>query len=80
MLQAMKQMFLTLALAALVAGRADAACYAEYKSKSDNPFQLYYNVAQIDEPCTLASASAQLTRQLAAQGQTLLKVLSVREE
>ncbi|MEB8388191.1 hypothetical protein OO012_13210 [Rhodobacteraceae bacterium KMM 6894] len=76
----MKHILISLAVAALIAGPAHAACYAEYKSKSDNPFQLYYNVAQISGPCTVASASAQLSRQLAAQGQTLLKVLSVREE
>lgn len=76
----MKQILLSMALAALIAGPADAACYAEYKAKSDNPFQLYFNVAQIDGPCTMAAANAQLSRQLAAQGLTLLKVLSVRSQ
>jgi hypothetical protein len=80
MLPGMKQMLIPLALAALIAGPAHAACYAEYKSKTDTPFQLYYSVAQVSGPCTLASARAQLTQRLAAQGQTLLKVLSVREE
>lgn len=73
-------MLIPVALAALIAGPANAACYAEYKAKSDNPFQLYYNVSQIGGPCTVASARAQLAQQLAAQGLTLLKVLSVREE
>lgn len=76
----MKQITLSLALAALIAGPASAACLAEYKAKRDTPFQLFYDVARIDGPCTPANAQAQLTPQLAAQGLTLLKVLSVRAE
>lgn len=75
---------LTLALAALVVslatyGSAQAACFAEYKAKRDTPFALFYEVAQISGPCTVANATAQLRAQLAGQGLTLLKVLSVRE-
>ncbi|MCZ4352636.1 hypothetical protein O4H61_08925 [Roseovarius aestuarii] len=75
----MKQMFLSLALFALMAAPAHAGCVAEYKAKSNNPLQLFYDVAQINGPCTKASASAQLSQQLAARGLTLLKVLSVRQ-
>ncbi len=75
----MKQILLTLALASLIAAPAQAACYAEYKAKSDSPLQLYYDVAQISPPCTMASARAQLAGLLAARGLTLLKVLSVRK-
>lgn len=79
----MRQNILTAALAALLmtgAGSADAACYAEYKAKRDNPFELHYDVAQISGPCTIASARAQLAGLLAAQGLTLLKVLSVSQK
>ena len=62
------------------AGHASAACYAEYKAKRDNPFELHYSVAQISGPCTIASARSQLSGMLAAQGLTLLKVLSVSQQ
>lgn len=62
------------------AGAAKAACFAEYKAKRDNPLELYYDVAQISGPCTVANATAQLSAALAGQGLTLLKVLSVSEQ
>ncbi len=61
------------------AGQALAACTAEYKAKRDNPLELFYDVAQVDGPCTRENAQAQLQAALAAQGLTLLKVLSVSE-
>lgn len=64
----------------LASGGAFAACYAEYKAKRDNPLELIYNVAQLRGPCTLAAARAQLSADLAAQGITLLKVLSVSQD
>ena len=63
----------------LPAAQAQAACTAEYKAKRDNPLELYYDVAQITGPCTVQNAEAQLRAMLAAQGLTLLKVLSVAE-
>ena len=39
---------------------AQAACYADYKAKQDAPLRLHYGVAEISEPCTPASAEAQL--------------------
>lgn len=67
------------ALLVASASTAQAACMAEYKAKRDNPLELYYDVAQISGPCTVANAQAQLQGLLAAQGLTLLKVLSVTE-
>lgn len=69
-----------LALAALVAGAADAACIAEYKAKRDDPLKLFYGTTRISGACTTAAAETQLRGQLGAQGLTLLKVLSVTEE
>lgn len=80
----MKHMLFTLiasvVMTAAHAGAASAACLAEYKAKRDTPFELHYDVARISGPCTRANARAQLQAQLAGQGLTLLKVLSVREE
>lgn len=65
---------------AACAGQASAACMAEFKAKRDNPLKLVYEVVQVNGPCTVASARAQLQSRLASQGLTLLKVLSVKEQ
>ena len=75
----MKQIALTLAILMALALPAHAGCQVEYKAKRDNPLELYYDVAQISGPCTMANARAQLSAQLAASGLTLLKVLSLQE-
>lgn len=54
-----------------------AGCYADYKAKQDNPLRLHYGVAQIKGACDAASARAELSARLAAQGWELLNVLSV---
>lgn len=72
-------MLVSLVTSMLGATGASAACYAEYKAKRDNPLELIYDVAQIGGDCTMASASAELAARLAAQGITLLKVLSVSD-
>lgn len=59
---------------------AEAACFAEFKAKSDNPLALYYDVARIKGPCTVENATAQLQQRLARRGLTLLKVLSVQRD
>lgn len=76
----MKHIRLILSAAWLVAftNPAFAAdCYADYKAKQDSPLRLHYGVAQIDGQCSKASARAQLTQRLGAQGWTLLNVVSV---
>lgn len=75
---AMKQLILILALLAPVAAQAD--CYADYKAKQDNPLRLHYGVAQISEPCNTKTARQELAPRLAAQGWTLLNVVSVFDE
>lgn len=64
----------------LVATTAQAACYADYKAKQDNPLRLHYGVAEINGDCSVDAAERQLTRRLADQGWTLLNVLSVFED
>lgn len=61
----------TLALPAQAAG-----CFADYKAKQDNPLRLHYGVAQINGPCDTASAASELAPRLAAQGWTLLNIVS----
>ncbi|MBD3665641.1 hypothetical protein [Sulfitobacter aestuariivivens] len=76
----MKHITLSL-LAAVLIGLAvpvsAAGCYADYKAKQDNPLRLHYGVAQITGACDAGAARAELARRLAAQGWTLLNVLSV---
>jgi hypothetical protein len=80
MFACMKHMTLAVILAAVSFGTsAQAGCQVEYKAKRDNPLELYYDVAQIDGPCTMAAATATLQSRLAAAGLTLLKVLSVTD-
>lgn len=79
----MRQMLAHAALAAtlcLAPAAASAACLAEFKAKRDNPLELFYDIAPIRGACTRENAAAQLERRLARRGQTLLKVLSVRDE
>ena len=59
---------------------AQAACIVEYKAKRDNPLELFYDVAQVGGDCSMADATARLQKKLAKDGQTLLKVLSVRKK
>jgi hypothetical protein len=67
--------FLTLVL---LASPLRAECYADYKAKQDDPLKLAYGVAQIsDGACgNTGAAEAELAPRLAAQGWTLLQILS----
>ena len=76
----MKQILSSLAFMALISlgpAAAAAQCYADYKAKQDNPLRLHYGVAQINGACDPASAASELAPRLAAQGWTLLNVVSV---
>ncbi|WP_300032748.1 hypothetical protein [uncultured Roseobacter sp.] len=63
---------------AIIAGNAAQAadCYADYKAKQDNPLRLHYGVAEISQ-CSKQGARAELSARLAAQGWTLLNIVSV---
>ena len=69
----------TLALG-LIAGAAQADCYADYKAKQDDPLRLHYGVAQIDGDCNVATATTQISDALAADGWQLLNVLGVFDD
>ena len=69
-------------LAALVglvlATSVQAECYADYKAKQDDPLRLAYGVSQVsDAVCDKPKqAKAELAPRLAADGWTLLKIIS----
>lgn len=82
--RAMRRIFRTLALAATLAalaGPLQAACFADYKAKMDDPLRLHYGVIEIpDEACTVATAFGVIAPRVAAGGWELLEVMSVFDE
>lgn len=76
---------LTLILALLLASPVSAACYADYKAKTDNPLRLHYGVIEVPESaCRQSAGPAALKKQLAARlashGWQLLNVVSVFDD
>ncbi|MEM9755243.1 MAG: hypothetical protein AAF914_04580 [Pseudomonadota bacterium] len=66
---------------ALIATGADAACFADYKAKMDNPLRLHYGVIQVpDSACSTAAAYDVIASRVAAGGWELLEVMSVFDE
>jgi len=64
-----------------VAASADAACYADYKAKTDNPLRLHYGVIQLPaNACSAGAAREVIAGRIAADGWQLLNVLSVFDE
>ncbi len=74
-----KTIFLIFCLLTLATG-AQAACFADYKAKQDDPLRLHYGVAEVRGACTVANAKAQLPDRLARDGWQLLNVLGVFED
>ncbi|WP_108885908.1 hypothetical protein [Pseudoprimorskyibacter insulae] len=74
----MKHLIVILALLAPMA--ANAACYADYKAKQDDPLRLHYGVAELGAGCTLDAARDELNARLAEKGWTLLTVVSVFDD
>lgn len=73
----MKTAVLGIALTLALSGAAGAECYADYKAKKDSPLQLHYGVAQVsDANCSRGGAEGELAPRVAADGWTLLNVLS----
>lgn len=64
-----------------LAGTAEAACFADYRAKMDNPLRLHYGVIEIPEiACNLDAAQRVIERRIAVAGWSLLEVISVFEE
>ena len=76
----MKHVLLSALILAASASAAQAACYADYKAKRDDPLRLHYGVAIIDGDCTVAQAEAALTPRLAADAWQLLTVVGVFDD
>lgn len=70
---------LALTLLAL-APAAQAACFADYKAKQDDPLRLQYGVAEIRGDCDIETAEAELEPRLAEGGWQLLQVMGVFDE
>ena len=60
----------------------NAACYADYKAKKDNPLQLHYGVIELPESAcnSRSAASNAIAPRLARSGWTLLNVLSLFDD
>lgn len=76
----MKHVIASLTLILFLAGSAQAACYADYKAKQDDPLKLHYGVAELSGDCTVEAAEEELPERLSGDGWTLLAVLSVFDE
>ncbi len=70
---------LTLALLVLSTS-AQAACYADYKAKRDDPLRLHYGVAELMGACNVDGARAELTPRLAVDDWQLLSVEGVFDD
>ncbi len=70
---------LLVALSLSGAGAADAACYADYKAKQDDPLRLHYGVAELSGGAcdSDGAAAAAIAPRLARDGWTLLNILSI---
>jgi len=75
----MQQTVLNLAIVTYIltaASGAEAACFADYKAKKDNPLRLHYGVAEVTS-CDRRPAEAELRARLAAKGWILLNIVGV---
>ena len=78
----MKHVLSGLALSALIAVPAEAACYADYKAKRDGPLRLHYGVVAVsDGACSdPKKARKEVQRKLKSEGWKLLTVLSTFDD
>ena len=76
----MKHIILSILITCLGVSTAQAACYADYKAKRDDPLRLHYGVARISGDCDKAAAEAELRERLRADNWQLLNVLGVFDD
>ncbi|MFN4172264.1 MAG: hypothetical protein ACK4GW_10980 [Pseudorhodobacter sp.] len=73
-----KAMLLASLLTLSLAGAGEAACFADYKAKQDNPLRLHYGVMDVpDSACSVGAAVGVIGPRLRGAGWTLLNVISV---
>lgn len=65
-----------------MASTAQAACYADYKAKRDDPLKLHYGVIELsDDVCDdREAARRQISDRLETNGWSLLKVQSIFDD
>jgi len=72
----MKWIIITLAI--FLAQSAQAACYADYKAKQENPLKLHYGIMKFDSvECTASIVQKKVALRLLPHGWTLLNLLTV---
>jgi len=72
----MKWIIITLAI--FLTQSAQAACYAEYKAKQENPLKLHYGIMKFDSvECTASIVQKKVALRLLPHGWTLLNLLTV---
>ncbi len=59
---------------------AQAACYADYKAKQDDPLRLHYGVSEVRGDCSAGSAARELGDRLGDNSWQLLNVLGVFDD
>ena len=66
-------------LGLMLAGQAQAQCWADYKAKQDNPLRLQYGLIELpDTACGSRAAAESYARPVIAQtGWTLLQIESI---
>ncbi len=79
-LKVMKTLLSSIFALCIMAGAAQAACYADYKAKQDNPLRLHYGVAEVRGDCTTSNAQSQLAGRLSSAGWELLNIVSVFDD
>jgi hypothetical protein len=69
------------ALVIALSTAANAACYADYKAKRDNPLQLHYGVIKLsDQACGGINPKQVIASRIAGEGWTLLNVLGTFDD
>ncbi len=72
----MKWIIITLAI--FLTQSAQAACYADYKAKQENPLKLHYGIMKFDSvKCTASIVQKKVALRLLPHGWTLLNLLTV---
>ena len=70
--------YIILIYAIFMVTTANAACYASYKAKRDDPLKLHYGVMQLpDQQCTVRTAAKAAGLRLLPHGWILLNLLTV---
>ncbi|MCE0504437.1 hypothetical protein LR948_03650 [Roseivivax sp. GX 12232] len=73
----MKTVLPLLLALAMAPAAAEAACYADYKAKREDPLRLHYGVAEVpDDACSRDGAASALAPRLDRAGWTLLNIVS----